>query len=92
MFCRYAYPWWKEKVILSDQKRKDGFCPLTPEETALILRALGYDRDTQIYIAAGEIYGSDRRMAALHAAFPNVVSDLLCFSSMYTSWQQICLC
>ncbi|BBM98664.1 rhamnogalacturonan I rhamnosyltransferase [Marchantia polymorpha subsp. ruderalis] len=70
---RYAYPWWKEKVILSDQKRKDGFCPLTPEETALILRALGYDRDTQIYIAAGEIYGSDRRMAALHAAFPNVV-------------------
>ncbi|KAG6552865.1 hypothetical protein Mapa_005520 [Marchantia paleacea] len=70
---RYAYPWWKEKVILSDQKRKDGFCPLTPEETVLILRALGYDRDTQIYIAAGEIYGSDRRMAALHAAFPNVV-------------------
>ncbi|KAL3699762.1 hypothetical protein R1sor_017784 [Riccia sorocarpa] len=70
---RYAYPWWKEKVIVSEQKRKDGLCPLTPEETALILRALGYDRDTQIYIAAGEIYGSDRRMAALHAAFPNVV-------------------
>ncbi|KAL3675927.1 hypothetical protein R1sor_025875 [Riccia sorocarpa] len=40
---RYAYPWWKEKVIVSEQKRKDGLCPLTPEETALILRALGYD-------------------------------------------------
>lgn len=71
---RYAYPWWKEKVILSDQKRRDGLCPLTPEETALVLRALGYEKDTQIYIAAGEIYGSDRRMAALYDAFPNVVS------------------
>ncbi|KAG6509579.1 hypothetical protein ZIOFF_027579 [Zingiber officinale] len=33
---RYAYPWWKEKVIDSDMKRKDGLCPLTPEETTLV--------------------------------------------------------
>ncbi|KAJ0965332.1 hypothetical protein J5N97_026470 [Dioscorea zingiberensis] len=70
---RYAYPWWKEKVINSDLKRKDGLCPLTPEETALTLRALDIDRSIQIYIAAGEIYGADRRMASLSAAFPNVV-------------------
>nr|CAD1826641.1 unnamed protein product [Ananas comosus var. bracteatus] len=41
---RYAYPWWKEKVINSDLKRKEGLCPLTPEETALVLRALDIDR------------------------------------------------
>uniref|UniRef100_A0A6V7QXA4 O-fucosyltransferase family protein n=1 Tax=Ananas comosus var. bracteatus TaxID=296719 RepID=A0A6V7QXA4_ANACO len=70
---RYAYPWWKEKVINSDMKRRDGLCPLTPEETALILRALDIDRGMQIYIAAGEIYGGERRMAALTAAYPNVV-------------------
>lgn len=70
---RYAYPWWKEKVIDSDLKRKDGFCPLTPEETALILKALDIDPSTSIYIAAGEIYGGARRMAALTAAYPNVV-------------------
>uniref|UniRef100_A0A5B7BWB3 O-fucosyltransferase family protein n=1 Tax=Davidia involucrata TaxID=16924 RepID=A0A5B7BWB3_DAVIN len=70
---RYAYPWWKEKVIDSDLKRKEGLCPLTPEETALILSALGIDRDVQIYIAAGEIYGGERRMASLAAAFPNLV-------------------
>lgn len=70
---RYAYPWWKEKVIDSEQKRLDGLCPLTPEETLLILKAFGYDKDTQIYIAAGEIYGSERRMAALHATYPNIV-------------------
>lgn len=70
---RYAYPWWKEKVIDSNLKRKEGLCPLTPEETALTLRALGVDRNVHIYIAAGEIYGGDRRMASLAAAFPNLV-------------------
>ncbi|KAL8124721.1 hypothetical protein AgCh_012396 [Apium graveolens] len=70
---RYAYPWWKEKDINSDLKRKEGLCPLTPEETALVLTALGIDRDVQIYIAAGEIYGGQRRMVNLAAAFPNLV-------------------
>ncbi|KAF8407902.1 hypothetical protein HHK36_007040 [Tetracentron sinense] len=69
---RYAYPWWKEKVINSDLKRKDGLCPLTPEETALVLRALGIDH-IQIYIAAGEIYGGERRVASLAAAYPKLV-------------------
>lgn len=70
---RYAYPWWKEKIINSDLKRKDGLCPLTPEETALTLRALDIDRNIQIYIAAGEIYGGERRMATLAAAYPKLV-------------------
>ncbi|XP_022135087.1 uncharacterized protein At1g04910-like [Momordica charantia] len=70
---RYAYPWWKEKIINSELKRKDGLCPLTPEETALTLRALDIDPNIQIYIAAGEIYGGERRMAALSKAFPKVV-------------------
>ncbi|XP_062116861.1 rhamnogalacturonan I rhamnosyltransferase 1-like [Humulus lupulus] len=70
---RYAYPWWKEKIINSDLKRKDGLCPLTPEETALILTAMGIERNVQIYIAAGEIYGGERRMASLAKAFPKVV-------------------
>ena len=49
-------------------------CPLTPEETALTLSALDIDRDIQIYIAAGEIYGAERRMASLGKAFPKLVS------------------
>ncbi|GKD92760.1 GDP-fucose protein O-fucosyltransferase, partial [Tanacetum coccineum] len=70
---RYAYPWWKEKIINSDLKRKDGLCPLTPEETALTLKALDIDHDIQIYIAAGEIYGGKRRMESLAEAFPKLV-------------------
>ncbi|GAV60098.1 O-FucT domain-containing protein [Cephalotus follicularis] len=69
---RYAYPWWKEKIINSQMKRKEGLCPLTPEEIALILSALDIDRNMQIYIAAGEIYGGERRMASLAAAYPNL--------------------
>ncbi|GKU97434.1 hypothetical protein SLEP1_g10579 [Rubroshorea leprosula] len=70
---RYAYPWWKEKVIDSEMRRKEGLCPLTPEETALVLSALGIDRNVQIYIAAGEIYGGERRIATLASSFPNLV-------------------
>ncbi|KAJ0614957.1 putative GDP-fucose protein O-fucosyltransferase [Helianthus annuus] len=70
---RFAYPWWKEKIINSELKRKDGLCPLTPEETVLTLRALDIDGDIQIYIAAGEIYGGQRRMSALANAFPKLV-------------------
>ncbi|KAH9331322.1 hypothetical protein KI387_003430, partial [Taxus chinensis] len=70
---RYAYPWWKEKVINSDLKRLDGLCPLTPEETALVLQALDINKNIRIYIAAGEIYGGERRMSALSAAYPKMV-------------------
>jgi hypothetical protein len=41
---RYAYPWWKEKFINSELKRLDGLCPLTPEETTLVLQALHFDK------------------------------------------------
>ncbi|KAJ0432722.1 hypothetical protein HanIR_Chr17g0862361 [Helianthus annuus] len=56
-------------------KRKDGLFPLTPEETALTLRSLDIDRDIQIYIAAGEIYGGKRRLDSLAAAYPKL-SDI----------------
>ncbi|KAH9709667.1 rhamnogalacturonan I rhamnosyltransferase 1 [Citrus sinensis] len=70
---RYAYPWWREKEIVSEERRSQGLCPLTPEEAALVLQALGIDKDAHIYIAAGEIYGGEKRLAALRAAFPRIV-------------------
>ncbi|CAN6702321.1 unnamed protein product [Malus baccata var. baccata] len=70
---RYANPLWKIKDINSETKRLEGLCPLTPEETALVLVALGIDHNVQIYIASGEMYGGNRRMQGLKAAFPNLV-------------------
>lgn len=73
---RYTYPWWREKELVSEARRSQGMCPLTPEETTLVLQALGFQKDTQIYIASGEIYGSERRLASLRAAFPRLVIHL----------------
>lgn len=47
---------------------------MTPEETALTLRALDIDQNIQIYIAAGEIYRGERRLSSLRASYPNLVS------------------
>uniref|UniRef100_A0A0E0CFX0 O-fucosyltransferase family protein n=1 Tax=Oryza meridionalis TaxID=40149 RepID=A0A0E0CFX0_9ORYZ len=59
---------------LALQKRKEGRCPLEPGEIAIILRALGYTRGTQIYVASGQVYGGKNRMAPLRNMFPNLVT------------------
>ncbi|KAL8550583.1 hypothetical protein ACS0TY_009130 [Phlomoides rotata] len=59
---------------LALQKRKEGRCPLEPGEVAVMLRAMGYPKETQIYVASGQVYGGQNRMAPLRNMFPNHVS------------------
>lgn len=92
MSNRFAYPWWKEKIIDSEKKRKAGSCPLTPEETALALRALDIDPGIQVYIAAGDIYGGERRMASLRLAFPHMVSCLNLTKQVVVLLLYMCMC
>ncbi|KAK4276457.1 hypothetical protein QN277_014604 [Acacia crassicarpa] len=54
-----------------DKARRQGRCPLTPEEVGLMLRALGYGADVHIYVASGEVYGGEDTLAPLKALFPN---------------------
>jgi hypothetical protein len=54
-----------------DRERRNGKCPLTPEEVGLMLRALGYGKDTYLYVASGEIYNGEASLAPLKALFPN---------------------
>ncbi|XP_061356582.1 O-fucosyltransferase 6-like [Gastrolobium bilobum] len=54
-----------------DKQRRQGKCPLTPEEVGLMLRALGYGSDVHIYVASGEVYGGEETLAPLKALFPN---------------------
>lgn len=61
---------------LALQKRKEGRCPLEPGEVAVILRAMGYPKETQIYVASGQVYGGQNRMAPLRNMFPNLVNYL----------------
>ncbi|KAM0043719.1 putative GDP-fucose protein O-fucosyltransferase [Helianthus debilis subsp. tardiflorus] len=58
--------------ILSDgEARKQGKCPLTPHEVGLMLRALGFNNETYIYVASGEIYGGEATLQPLRELFPN---------------------
>ena len=54
-----------------DKERRQGKCPLTPEEVGLTLRALGFGSDVHLYVASGEVYGGEATLAPLKSLFPN---------------------
>ncbi|MCO5548509.1 hypothetical protein L7F22_001969 [Adiantum nelumboides] len=54
-----------------ERERRNGKCPLTPEEVGLMLRALGFGSDSHLYVASGEVYGGESTLAPLKALFPN---------------------
>ncbi|GMJ06941.1 root hair specific 17 [Hibiscus trionum] len=63
---------WKTLHVSDPEKvRRQGKCPLTPEEIGLMLRALGFGSDVHIYVASGEVYGGEESLAPLKALFPN---------------------
>ncbi|KAK7328826.1 hypothetical protein VNO77_22950 [Canavalia gladiata] len=70
---RYEVGHWKEKEINGTERRLIGGCPLTPRETSLLLRALGFPSQTRIYLVAGEAYGRGS-MKYLEDDFPNIFS------------------
>ncbi|XP_039051201.1 O-fucosyltransferase 35-like [Hibiscus syriacus] len=70
---RYEVGHWKEKEINGTERRLLGGCPVTPRETSLLLRALGFPSSTRIYLVAGEAYGNGS-MEPLEEDFPNIFS------------------
>ncbi|PON98144.1 O-fucosyltransferase [Trema orientale] len=69
---------WKGKftkpgrVIRPGAIRINGKCPLTPLEVGLMLRGMGFDKSTFIYLASGKIYNAEKTMAPLLEMFPNL--------------------
>ncbi|PKU63359.1 Uncharacterized protein MA16_Dca024985 [Dendrobium catenatum] len=70
---RYEVSHWKEKEIDGSERRKQGGCPLTPRETSLLLKGLGFPSSTHIYLVAGEAFGN-YSMKYLTDDFPNIYS------------------
>ncbi|KAL2459012.1 O-fucosyltransferase family protein [Forsythia ovata] len=62
--------WWKVKDIDPEEQRAKGYCPLTPKEVRIFLRAFGFPSNTPLYIASGEIYGGESRMYDLQSRYP----------------------
>ncbi|XP_078441780.1 O-fucosyltransferase 16-like [Wolffia australiana] len=55
-----------------EKERRQGKCPLSPEEVGLMLRGLGYGAEVAIYVASGEVYGGEETLAPLRALFPGL--------------------
>ncbi|XP_031252616.1 O-fucosyltransferase 10 [Pistacia vera] len=68
--------WWKgkfkrkDRVIVPGLNRVNGKCPLTPLEVGMILRGMGFNNNTSIYLASGRIYQAERHLAPLLKMFP----------------------
>ncbi|XP_006355513.1 uncharacterized protein At1g04910 [Solanum tuberosum] len=63
--------WATLPELSPDEERARGKCPLTPHEIGLMLRALGFNNDTYLYVASGEIYGGEKTLQPLRELFPN---------------------
>ncbi|KAL9229114.1 hypothetical protein vseg_004620 [Gypsophila vaccaria] len=50
--------------------RINGNCPLTPVEVGMMLRGMGFDNNTSIYLASGKLYQEERHLAPLLQMFP----------------------
>ncbi|XP_065847048.1 O-fucosyltransferase 10-like [Euphorbia lathyris] len=64
----------KDRVILPGFNRIEGKCPLTPLEVGMMLRGMGFDNNTAIYLAAGKIHDAERHLAPLLKMFPLLYS------------------
>ncbi|KAL9449494.1 hypothetical protein AB3S75_011426 [Citrus x aurantiifolia] len=60
------------RVIRPGANRVDGKCPLTPLEVGMMLRGMGFDNTTSVYVAAGKIYKAEKYVAPLRQMFPRL--------------------
>ncbi|KAH7441271.1 hypothetical protein KP509_03G031700 [Ceratopteris richardii] len=72
--AKYRRDLWNGRVSNSHHSdlelRQLGKCPLTPEETGLLLGGLGFNHSTRLYVASYKVYGGTPRMAPLQKLFP----------------------
>ncbi|CAG7868751.1 unnamed protein product [Brassica rapa] len=62
-----------------DALRTEGLCPLTPEEAVLMLVALGFNRETRVFVAGAHIYGGNKRdliKSVIQGFLPGIVLKL----------------
>lgn len=62
----------RDRVIRPDLNRVSGKCPLTPLEVGMMLRGMGFDNNTSIYMASGKIYLPEKHLAPLQEMFPRL--------------------
>nr|CAD1830302.1 unnamed protein product [Ananas comosus var. bracteatus] len=90
ILIKYRKENFAEKELVYRERRLIGKCPLTPEEVGLILRSMGFNISTRIYLAAGELFGGDRFMKPFRAMFPHLESHSSTSSCQHMTAEQLC--
>ncbi|XP_058087727.1 O-fucosyltransferase 10-like isoform X2 [Magnolia sinica] len=62
----------QDRIIRPGLNRLNGRCPLSPLEVGMMLRGMGFDNNTSIYLASGKIYHAERNLAPLLQMFPHL--------------------
>ncbi|CAN8288756.1 unnamed protein product, partial [Cochlearia groenlandica] len=62
----------KDGLVRPDLNRLNGKCPLTPLEVGMMLRGMGFENNTSIYLASGGIYQPEKHLAPLREMFPRL--------------------
>ncbi|XXG65184.1 hypothetical protein AAC387_Pa05g2952 [Persea americana] len=60
------------RVIRPGANRINGKCPLTPLEVGMMLRGMGFDNTTSVYVASGKIYKEKKYISPLRQLFPRL--------------------
>ncbi|KAG9129709.1 hypothetical protein Leryth_015414 [Lithospermum erythrorhizon] len=72
--AKYRQVLWQGRVLNSqftdEELRRQGRCPLTPEEIGILLSALGFRNDTRLYLASHKVYGGEARISTMRKLFP----------------------
>ncbi|XP_047094289.1 O-fucosyltransferase 9-like [Lolium rigidum] len=58
------------RVINREANRRDGKCPLTPLKVGMMLRGMGFNNTTFLYVASGKIQNAAKYMVPLRQMFP----------------------
>lgn len=66
--------------------RRNGSCPLTPEEVGLLLAGIGFKNFTPIYVAGKNSYGGRARVKPLQDMFPNLETKISLSSKAELEW------
>ncbi|WOK97349.1 hypothetical protein Cni_G06057 [Canna indica] len=66
---------WKKFIhqshcVRPDLNRMQGKCPLTPLEVGMMLRGMGFQNNSAIYLASGKIYKAETHLEPLLQLFP----------------------
>lgn len=68
--AKYRQVLWQGRVLnsqfMDEELRKQGRCPLTPEEVGLVLAALGFSNSTRLYLASHKVPTPLRLLMKLH--------------------------